>query len=138
MCVTHINEEEHHHAVFNRPWERLNKALDKERRDGYEQWVTTGCSSVSIHLFLHPSASLSPLRLPPAENHSAPPDVTGYSSDSSHSHTERHHMANMGTIARNTQKYGNAERMETGDGKSRLLRRVKLRHTFSLHPAGAQ
>uniref|UniRef100_A0A669DVU8 Disco-interacting protein 2 homolog C n=1 Tax=Oreochromis niloticus TaxID=8128 RepID=A0A669DVU8_ORENI len=51
-------------------------------------------------------------------NHSAPPDVTGYSSDSSHSHTERHHMANMGTIARNTQKYGNAERMETGDGRS--------------------
>uniref|UniRef100_A0A8D3AKE3 DMAP1-binding domain-containing protein n=1 Tax=Scophthalmus maximus TaxID=52904 RepID=A0A8D3AKE3_SCOMX len=50
-------------------------------------------------------------------NHSAPPDVTGYSSDSSHSHhTERHHMSNMGTIARNTQKYGNAERMETGDG----------------------
>ncbi|KAJ3611602.1 hypothetical protein NHX12_021617, partial [Muraenolepis orangiensis] len=29
---------------------------------------------------------------------------------------ERHHMANMGTVARNTQKYGNAERMETGDG----------------------
>lgn len=27
-------------------------------------------------------------------------------------------MSNMGTIARNTQKYGNAERMETGDGKS--------------------
>lgn len=26
-------------------------------------------------------------------------------------------MSNMGTIARNTQKYGNAERMETGDGK---------------------
>uniref|UniRef100_A0A087XC83 Disco-interacting protein 2 homolog Cb n=1 Tax=Poecilia formosa TaxID=48698 RepID=A0A087XC83_POEFO len=50
------------------------------------------------------------------ENHSAPPDVTGYSSDSSHSHTERHHMSNMGTIARSTQKYGNAERMETGDG----------------------
>uniref|UniRef100_A0A3B4WQ97 Disco-interacting protein 2 homolog C-like n=1 Tax=Seriola lalandi dorsalis TaxID=1841481 RepID=A0A3B4WQ97_SERLL len=53
-------------------------------------------------------------------NHSAPPDVTGYSSDSSHSHTERHHMANMGTIARNTQKYGNAERMETGDGESQV------------------
>uniref|UniRef100_A0A3B3I744 Disco interacting protein 2 homolog C n=1 Tax=Oryzias latipes TaxID=8090 RepID=A0A3B3I744_ORYLA len=51
-----------------------------------------------------------------SENHSAPPDVTGYSSDSSHSHVERHHMSNMGTIARNTQKYGNAERMETGDG----------------------
>uniref|UniRef100_A0A8K9V321 DMAP1-binding domain-containing protein n=1 Tax=Oncorhynchus mykiss TaxID=8022 RepID=A0A8K9V321_ONCMY len=49
-----------------------------------------------------------------SENHSAPPDVTGYSSDSSHSrpHSERH----IGTIARNTQKYGNAERMETGDG----------------------
>ncbi|CAF91533.1 unnamed protein product, partial [Tetraodon nigroviridis] len=51
-----------------------------------------------------------------SKNHSAPPDVTGYSSDSSHSHPERHHMSNMGTIARNTQKYGNAERMETGDG----------------------
>uniref|UniRef100_A0A8C8IKT2 DMAP1-binding domain-containing protein n=1 Tax=Oncorhynchus tshawytscha TaxID=74940 RepID=A0A8C8IKT2_ONCTS len=50
----------------------------------------------------------------PHLNHSAPPDVTGYSSDSSHSrpHSERH----IGTIARNTQKYGNAERMETGDG----------------------
>lgn len=54
------------------------------------------------------------------ENHSAPPDVTGYSSDLPHSHAERHHMSNMGTIARNTQKYGNAERMETGDGKARL------------------
>lgn len=65
------------------------------------------------HLF--PSLCLRP----PPENHSAPPDVTGYSSDSSHSHhTERHHMSNMGTIARNTQKYGNAERMETGDGES--------------------
>ncbi|KAF3836462.1 hypothetical protein F7725_029020, partial [Dissostichus mawsoni] len=53
---------------------------------------------------------------PPAGNHSAPPDVTGYSSDASHPHPERHHMSNMGTIARNTQKYGNAERMETGDG----------------------
>lgn len=67
------------------------------------------------------SALLLPLRdflfHLPAENHSAPPDVTGYSSDSPHSHTERHHMANMGTIARNTQKYGNAERMETGDGE---------------------
>uniref|UniRef100_A0A6Q2YCI1 DMAP1-binding domain-containing protein n=1 Tax=Esox lucius TaxID=8010 RepID=A0A6Q2YCI1_ESOLU len=50
----------------------------------------------------------------PHLNHSAPPDVSGYSSDSSHSHphSERH----IGTIARNTQKYGNAERMETGDG----------------------
>lgn len=63
-----------------------------------------------------PLPLLSP-SVPLPENHSAPPDVTGYSSDSSHSHTERHHMANMGTIARNTQKYGNAERMETGDGE---------------------
>lgn len=61
-----------------------------------------------------------PSRPSAPENHSAPPDVTGYSSDSSHSHAERHHMSNMGTIARNTQKYGNAERMETGDGKRRL------------------
>ncbi|KAI3355480.1 hypothetical protein L3Q82_018316 [Scortum barcoo] len=51
------------------------------------------------------SDMLWPPPLESDENHSAPPDVTGYSSDSSHSHTEaRHHMANMGTIARNTQK----------------------------------
>ncbi|TWW70667.1 Disco-interacting protein 2 -like protein C, partial [Takifugu flavidus] len=62
------------------------------------------------------SDMLWPPPLESEENHSAPPDVTGYSSDSSHSHAERHHMSNMGTIARNTQKYGNAERMETGDG----------------------
>ncbi|KAM6971180.1 disco-interacting protein 2 homolog C-like isoform 9-T12 [Tautogolabrus adspersus] len=62
------------------------------------------------------SDMLWPPPLESDENHSAPPDVTGYSSDSSHTHTERHHMSNMGTIARNTQKYGNAERMETGDG----------------------
>lgn len=78
--------------------------------------------SLSICLLLTPPRLPSPS--PPAENHSAPPDVTGYSSDSSHSHTERHHMANMGTIARNTQKYGNAERMETGDGKGHLRHRV--------------
>lgn len=87
------------------------------------RWLCV-CVSVCLPLSaLSPSVCLTP-RLPlsvsPAENHSAPPDVTGYSSDSSHSHTERHHMANMGTIARNTQKYGNAERMETGDGKSHL------------------
>nr|XP_029481728.1 disco-interacting protein 2 homolog C-like [Oncorhynchus nerka] len=60
------------------------------------------------------SDMLWPPPLESDENHSAPPDVTGYSSDSSHSrpHSERH----IGTIARNTQKYGNAERMETGDG----------------------
>ncbi|XP_028972168.1 disco-interacting protein 2 homolog C isoform X4 [Esox lucius] len=60
------------------------------------------------------SDMLWPPPLESDENHSAPPDVSGYSSDSSHSHphSERH----IGTIARNTQKYGNAERMETGDG----------------------
>ncbi|XP_061613726.1 disco-interacting protein 2 homolog C-like isoform X2 [Phyllopteryx taeniolatus] len=62
------------------------------------------------------SDMLWPPPLESDENHSGPPDVTGYSSDSPHSHTERHPMSNMGTIARNTQKYGNAERMETGDG----------------------
>lgn len=70
------------------------------------------------------------------ENHSAPPDVTGYSSDSSHSHTERHHMSNMGTIARNTQKYGNAERMETGDGKAvRCARGLPLPRPLPPPPA---
>lgn len=81
------------------------------------------CLSLSVSLSL--SLSFSPLSISfclslsislcvCVENHSAPPDVTGYSSDSSHSrpHSERH----IGTIARNTQKYGNAERMETGDG----------------------
>ena len=118
--------------LFNCPEEQLNESLDKDHSDEYEQWVNTGCLlSFRLPLSLlsiHPSAS---------ENHSAPPDVTGYSSDSSHSHTERHHMANMGTIARNTQKYGNAERMETGDGKSHFLRCVRHRHTFSLLPTGA-
>lgn len=71
--------------------------------------------------------SLLSLRLCVPENHSAPPDVTGYSSDTSHSRTERHHMSNMGTIARNTQKYGNAERMETGDGKSACEAQSRLR-----------
>lgn len=109
VCARDVTHKEKDHCfVFNCA---LNKALDKELSDKCEQWVTAGCLSFSS---LHLSAS---------ENHSAPPDVTGYSSDSSHSHTERHHMANMGTIARNTQKYGNAERMETGDGKS--LRCVK-------------
>lgn len=94
-------------------------------------------SPLAVCLSLHVSASLCPPPRLPAENHSAPPDVTGYSSDSSHSHTERHHMANMGTIARNTQKYGNAERMETGDGKRHVLRRVRHCHTFSPLPTGA-
>ncbi|XP_077592069.1 disco-interacting protein 2 homolog C-like [Stigmatopora nigra] len=62
------------------------------------------------------SDMLWPPPLESDENHTGPPDVRGYSSDSPHSHTERHPMSNMGTIARNTQKYGNAERMETGDG----------------------
>uniref|UniRef100_A0A8K9UX84 DMAP1-binding domain-containing protein n=1 Tax=Oncorhynchus mykiss TaxID=8022 RepID=A0A8K9UX84_ONCMY len=54
----------------------------------------------------------------PHLKHSTPPDVTGYSSDSSHSHSHPHPNSerHIGTIARNTQKYGNAERMETGDG----------------------
>lgn len=40
-------------------------------------------------------------------------------------------MSNMGTIARNTQKYGNAERMETGDGKRRFPRLCETRRTSS-------
>ncbi|XP_041736065.1 disco-interacting protein 2 homolog C-like isoform X1 [Coregonus clupeaformis] len=62
------------------------------------------------------SDMLWPPPLESDENHSAPPDVTGYSSDSSHSHPHSHSERHIGTIARNTQKYGNAERMETGDG----------------------
>uniref|UniRef100_A0A3Q1JH55 DMAP1-binding domain-containing protein n=1 Tax=Anabas testudineus TaxID=64144 RepID=A0A3Q1JH55_ANATE len=95
---------------------------------GMEHWMSRPSQLGPVHLGSTSSSSSSTQSggsgnagrladsLAHAQNHSAPPDVTGYSSDSSHSHTERHHMANMGTIARNTQKYGNAERMETGDG----------------------
>uniref|UniRef100_A0A8C9REF2 Disco-interacting protein 2 homolog C n=1 Tax=Scleropages formosus TaxID=113540 RepID=A0A8C9REF2_SCLFO len=46
------------------------------------------------------------------ENHSAPPDVTTYTSEHS-THVERPQVS---TVPRSTQKYGNAELMETGDG----------------------
>ncbi|KAK7881547.1 hypothetical protein WMY93_029956 [Mugilogobius chulae] len=86
------------------------------------------------------SDMLWPPPLESDENHSAPPDVTGYSSDSPHSHTERHHMSNMGTIARNTQKYGNAERMETGDGVFSVHKSnapVYVAGVFSVHKSNA-
>uniref|UniRef100_A0AAZ3P3N1 DMAP1-binding domain-containing protein n=1 Tax=Oncorhynchus tshawytscha TaxID=74940 RepID=A0AAZ3P3N1_ONCTS len=80
---------------------------------GMEHWMTRPAHLGPAHLG-STSSSSSSTQSGGSENHSAPPDVTGYSSDSSHSrpHSERH----IGTIARNTQKYGNAERMETGDG----------------------
>ncbi|XP_076003356.1 disco-interacting protein 2 homolog C-like, partial [Genypterus blacodes] len=50
-----------------------------------------------------------------SENHSAPPDVTGYTNASDGIQVERPQGA--GTAAqRQTPKYGNAELMETGDG----------------------
>uniref|UniRef100_A0A8C6PMB3 Disco interacting protein 2 homolog C n=1 Tax=Nothobranchius furzeri TaxID=105023 RepID=A0A8C6PMB3_NOTFU len=81
-----------------------------DETDKHQELSSTHLSDMSHRwlLAVSPSPSVSS-SLSPSENHSAPPDVTGYSSDSSHSHTERHHMSNMGTIARNTQKYGNAE-----------------------------
>lgn len=62
-----------------------------------------------------------PPRSPPrfshiTENHSAPPDVTGYTNATDGIRVERPHGA--GTAAqRQTPKYGNAELMETGDGE---------------------
>ncbi|KAJ8345352.1 hypothetical protein SKAU_G00295450 [Synaphobranchus kaupii] len=51
-------------------------------------------------------------RLESEEKHSAPPDVTTYTSEHS-LHGERPHVS---TASRTAPKYGNAELMETGDG----------------------
>lgn len=58
------------------------------------------------------------------ENHSAPPDVTGYTNNTTNTTTttdgiqvERAPGAGTAT-QRQTPKYGNAELMETGDGES--------------------
>lgn len=60
-----------------------------------------------------------------SENHSAPPDVTSYTNNTSSSttsegiHVER--TPGAGTAPqKQTPKYGNAELMETGDGEWRL------------------
>uniref|UniRef100_A0A8C9TEG4 Disco-interacting protein 2 homolog C n=1 Tax=Scleropages formosus TaxID=113540 RepID=A0A8C9TEG4_SCLFO len=63
-------------------------------------WCEKPCDS----LFFQTSSS--------PENHSAPPDVTTYTSEHS-THVERPQVS---TVPRSTQKYGNAELMETGDG----------------------
>ena len=56
---------------------------------------------------------VKPFNLFFTENHSAPPDVTTYTSDHS-LQVERP----QGSTARVAPKYGNAELMETGDGMS--------------------
>lgn len=54
------------------------------------------------------------------ENHSAPPDVTSYTNNTSSSTTSER-TPGAGTAAqKQTPKYGNAELMETGDGEPRL------------------
>ncbi|KAL6462660.1 hypothetical protein MHYP_G00290820 [Metynnis hypsauchen] len=47
-----------------------------------------------------------------SENHSAPPDVTTYTSE----HPAQVERPQVSTVPRTTPKYGNAELMETGDG----------------------
>ena len=47
------------------------------------------------------------------ENHSTPPDVTGYTTDS----IQVERPQGSTTASRATPKYGNAELMETGDGE---------------------
>ncbi|XP_051538048.1 disco-interacting protein 2 homolog C-like isoform X11 [Myxocyprinus asiaticus] len=47
-----------------------------------------------------------------SENHSAPPDVTTYTSE----HSAQMERPQVSTVPRTTPKYGNAELMETGDG----------------------
>ncbi|XP_031146871.1 disco-interacting protein 2 homolog C isoform X3 [Sander lucioperca] len=51
------------------------------------------------------------------ENHSAPPDVTGYTNNTAADDIQVERAPGAGTAAqRQTPKYGNAELMETGDG----------------------
>lgn len=57
---------------------------------------------------------VKPFNLFFTENHSAPPDVTTYTSEHS-IQVERP----QGSTARVAPKYGNAELMETGDGMSK-------------------
>uniref|UniRef100_A0A8D0ASU3 Disco interacting C n=1 Tax=Sander lucioperca TaxID=283035 RepID=A0A8D0ASU3_SANLU len=62
-----------------------------------------------------------PPRSPPfshiPENHSAPPDVTGYTNNTAADDIQVERAPGAGTAAqRQTPKYGNAELMETGDG----------------------
>lgn len=56
------------------------------------------------------------------ENHSAPPDVTGYTNNTTTTTTDGiqvERAPGAGTAPqRQTPKYGNAELMETGDGES--------------------
>ncbi|XP_035860809.1 disco-interacting protein 2 homolog C isoform X6 [Sander lucioperca] len=52
-----------------------------------------------------------------SENHSAPPDVTGYTNNTAADDIQVERAPGAGTAAqRQTPKYGNAELMETGDG----------------------
>ncbi|XP_030624022.1 disco-interacting protein 2 homolog C [Chanos chanos] len=55
---------------------------------------------------------LWPPPLESEENHSAPPDVTTYTSE----HPAQVERPQVSTVPRTTPKYGNAELMETGDG----------------------
>nr|XP_021329479.1 disco-interacting protein 2 homolog C isoform X9 [Danio rerio] len=55
---------------------------------------------------------LWPPPLESEENHSAPPDVTTYTSE----HPVQVERPQVSTVPRTTPKYGNAELMETGDG----------------------
>ncbi|XP_072297869.1 disco-interacting protein 2 homolog C isoform X2 [Eucyclogobius newberryi] len=67
----------------------------------------------------HVAAHLHRHRLHRTENHSAPPDVTGYTNNSSSSSdvTQGDRATCPGNTAhKHTPKYGNAELMETGDG----------------------
>lgn len=62
-----------------------------------------------------------------SENHSAPPDVTGYTNNTANTTTtdgiQVERAPGGGNAAqRQTPKYGNAELMETGDGERTLKR----------------
>lgn len=76
--------------------------------------IHAALSAVSITIF--PADVISPVFYR-TENHSAPPDVTSYTSSS----TTSERTPGAGTAAqKQTPKYGNAELMETGDGEPRL------------------
>uniref|UniRef100_A0A8B9K2W5 Disco-interacting protein 2 homolog Ca n=1 Tax=Astyanax mexicanus TaxID=7994 RepID=A0A8B9K2W5_ASTMX len=69
--------------------------------------------SRSLSLSFSESPNCTPASLfSPSQNHSAPPDVTTYTSE----HPVQVERPQVSTVPRTTPKYGNAELMETGDG----------------------
>ncbi|XP_067331258.1 disco-interacting protein 2 homolog C isoform X2 [Channa argus] len=101
----HLRHHHHHHHHHHKTGLLTHLSLRRRRRAVPADMVENGNSG--------------PRR---SENHSAPPDVTGYTNNTSNTtattdgiQVERATGAST-TAQRQTPKYGNAELMETGDG----------------------